>query len=1050
MGSSSKRRRGARPTGAVALIVCLVITSVAVATAPGVGGALDPADLAEFSGFQPLTPQRVLDTRIGTGSPALPLGPGSTRLLMVTGTAGVPASGVGAVVLNLTGTQPTDETFITVWPSDEDRPLASNLNLQRDDTRPNLVVVPVGGGGAISFFNNRGFTHLIADVVGWYPDGPGFTPLTPGRLVDTREGTGAPMAPVAAGGAIDVQVAGEAGIPASGVGAVVLNVTGTQPTADTFLTAWPTGDARPLSSNLNLVPGQTAPNLVMVKVGDGGGVSLFNNLGSTHVVVDVLGWYPTTGPDFEGLVPSRLLDTRLPWPGTPVSEAGSIEVSVLGVGGVPDHGVGAVVLNVTGTLPTADTFSTAWPTGEPRPLASNLNLAPGETAPNLVIAKVGANGMITLYNNLGATHFIVDVMGWMPSPVNLDAETAARCEFLDPSECLLVWPSDHLTVDDPTTDTGRRLNLHASSLPRNTSGVPIDPTEFNRSDGFSPGTMVIARVPGIDLVQTGAPSLLDLSESLEPDSPMVIIDAASGEQHPIWAELDPDSPLAETRALTLRPGVNFEEGHRYVVALRRLEDSAGDVIPANPVFRAYRDGIDTDVPAVEARRPAMESIFETLDDAGVERDDLFLAWDFTVASERGLAERMLHIRDDAFADLGAGSPEVNITEVVEPTITDDPLIARRVEGTVQVPLYLTGTGATGSTFNWGGSGLPERNGAASITANFSCRIPRSASAANPARISVYGHGLLGSRSEVNAGNVRAFANEHNIVFCATDWIGMANEDIPTVVNILNDISRFPQLADRVQQGILNTLFLGRAMKHAAGLASHAAFIDGGTPLIDNAELYFDGNSQGAIIGGAATAVAQDWTRAVLGVPGMNYSLLLRRSSDWPLYASILDGAYPDRMDQTLILAMIQTQWDRAETNGYAHHLTDDPYPGTPEHQVLLHVAFADFQVSMWSAEIEARTMGASIRQPALAPGRHPDTNPYFGLPAVPDGGGFTGSVLVYWDSGTPPPPTIERPPFEGSDPHSKPRAQPAARTQKSAFFDGMFLEVCGTDPCLAP
>jgi hypothetical protein len=634
-----------------------------------------------------------------------------------------------------------------------------------------------------------------------------------------------------------------------------------------------------------------------------------------------------------------------------------------------------------------------------------------------------------------------------PAPPHLDPDTAARCEFLDPTECLLAWPSDHFTVADPTTDTGRRLALDRMSMPRNVDGVAIDPTELNRSDGFSPGTMIVTRVPGIDLATTGAPPLGDLAQSLAPDAPLVVVDADTGERHPFWAELDDDATTDEDRALMLRPAVNFEEGHRYVVAMRRLKDAAGDTIPANPVFATYRDAIPTDVAHVEARRPAMESIFATLADAGVARHDLHLAWDFTVASERNLSERLLHLRDDAFGDLGAAAPSFTVTGIEDLTPEQDAQIARRVEGTFEVPLYLTGAGAPGSTFHWGGDGLPERNG--SITANFSCRVPRAATGETPARISLYGHGLLGSRGEVNAGNVRAFADEHGIVFCATDWIGMANADIGTVVGILQDMSNFPQLADRVQQGILNTLFLGRLMKHDEGLAAHPAFRDDGVPLIDTTELFYDGNSQGGIIGGAATAVAQDWTRAVLGVPGMNYSLLLRRSSDWPVYASIFEVAYPDRLDQTLTLAMIQSQWDRAEANGYAHHLTDDPYPGTPEHQVLLHVAYADFQVTMWSAEIMARTIGAHLRQPALAPGRHPDEAPYFGLPPVP-GDGFGGSVMVYWDSGTPPPPSIEEPPSEGTDPHSRPRAQASARLQKSLFFDGAFVDVCGAEPCLAP
>jgi hypothetical protein len=465
------------------------------------------------------------------------------------------------------------------------------------------------------------------------------------------------------------------------------------------------------------------------------------------------------------------------------------------------------------------------------------------------------------------------------------------------------------------------------------------------------------------------------------------------------------------------------------------------------VFRAYTQHIETSMPAIEARRPAMEDIFSVLAAAGVDRDELYLAWDFTIASERNLSERMLHIRDDAFAALGDAAPTYAITSIEDLTPEQDASIARRVSGTFQVPLYLTGAGEPGTQFNWGPDELPARNG--TFTADFTCRIPRSANPNAPARLSLYGHGLLGSRTEVNAGNVRSFANEHDIVFCATDWIGMASGDVANVIGILQNVSHFPTLADRAQQGILNTLFLGRLMKHPAGFAADPAFQVAGAPLVDNSQLFYDSNSQGAIMGGAATAVAQDWTRAVLGVPGMNYSFLLQRSADWPVYENIMKVAYPDRIDQQLGIAMIQTLWDRAETNGYAHHLTHDPYPGTPEHQVLMHVAYSDFQVSMWAADVEARTIGASVRMPALAPGRHPDAHPYWNLPTV-SGSGFTGSVMVVWDSGNPIPPSTNTAPSGGSDPHSKPRSQFIAREQKSAFFYGAFIDVCGTNPCLAP
>src|SRR4029079_5259870 len=134
-------------------------------------------------------------------------------------------------------------------------------------------------------------------------------------------------------------------------------------------------------------------------------------------------------------------------------------------------------------------------------------------------------------------------------------------------------------------------------------------------------------------------------------------------------------------------------------------------------------------------------------------------------------------------------------------------------------------------------------------------------------------------------------------------------------------------------------------------------------------------------GGTVVAISQDIKRGVLGVPGMNYSLLLTRSVDFADYALILYPAYTNELQRPLVLALAQMLWDRSDPNGYAHHMTSDPLPNTPPHDVLLHVAFGDDQVANAPTEMEARTIGASIHQPALAPARHSDVNPYYGIPA---------------------------------------------------------------------
>jgi len=296
------------------------------------------------------------------------------------------------------------------------------------------------------------------------------------------------------------------------------------------------------------------------------------------------------------------------------------------------------------------------------------------------------------------------------------------------------------------------------------------------------------------------------------------------------------------------------------------------------------------------------------------------------------------------------------------------------------------------------------------------------------------------------------AQEHNFVFCCTRWMGMASDDVATAINILNDLSNFPNFPDRQHQGMLNQLMLARLMKHASGLVSHTAFQDsGGNPVIDTSDVFFDGNSQGGIFGGTVMGVSQDITRGVLGVPAMNYSNLLTRSTDFATYAAILYPSYPNELQRPLLLALIQMLWDRTDPNGYARHITNDPLPGTPPHYVMLHEAFGDHQVSPMAAEIEARTIGASVHTPTLNPGRSYEVTPYYGIPAIASYP-FFGSAIIPYDSGADVPPTTNTAPMTSFDPHSDPRRSVIARQQKSDFLQtgGFVTDVCPGIACVIP
>jgi hypothetical protein len=354
-----------------------------------------------------------MDSRVGNGTPATPFTGGAARSLQVAGRGGVPATGVDAVVMNVTVTNPSIASHVTVWPGGP-IPTASNVNFVAGQTRPNLVTVGISAAGTVDFQLDNGSADLIADVVGYYGNGGArFSPQSPYRILDSRIGTGGYASKWGPGVARDLTLTG---VPADAT-AVVVNVTATNPTAATFVTLWPSGVARPdPASNLNVVPGQTLPNLAIVGIGGNRMVSLYNDAGTTDFVVDVVGWYggATASNVFTpASSPTRLLDSRYGNAySTPWGPNEARDLTVAGNGPVPADAT-AVVMNVTVTNPTASGYATLYPSGGVRPdPASNLNYVPGLTAPNLVVVKIGPNGKVALYNFAGTTDMIADVVGW--------------------------------------------------------------------------------------------------------------------------------------------------------------------------------------------------------------------------------------------------------------------------------------------------------------------------------------------------------------------------------------------------------------------------------------------------------------------------------------------------------------------------------------------------------------------------------------------------------------------------------------------------------------
>lgn len=250
--------------------------------------------------------------------------------------------------------------------------------------------------------------------------GLAYEPVTPTRVLDTRTGLGAPAGCIGPGATVDVQVAGLAGVPTDAE-AIAVTVTAVGPTSAGHASVFPTGTAVP-TSTLNFVAAQTVANAAVVRIGTGGRVTVSSSAGFTHYLLDVVGFVPR-GSSLQTLAPARVLDTRTGVGATASGETLGVQVS--GRGGVP-AGAEAVVINLTAVAPTGAGHATVFPAGEAIPNASTLNFAPGRTVANFALAKLGSDGQLSIHNVGGATHYIVDVLGFVGSGSTVTASVPAR------------------------------------------------------------------------------------------------------------------------------------------------------------------------------------------------------------------------------------------------------------------------------------------------------------------------------------------------------------------------------------------------------------------------------------------------------------------------------------------------------------------------------------------------------------------------------------------------------------------------------------------------
>ncbi|MBL9022380.1 MAG: hypothetical protein JNL21_09270 [Myxococcales bacterium] len=607
----------------------------------------------------------------------------------------------------------------------------------------------------------------------------------------------------------------------------------------------------------------------------------------------------------------------------------------------------------------------------------------------------------------------------------LFAQAADETTGVISGDCLLPFPSDFFR----TTDGGAPSVVVPEPAQIRFEEVPVDFLSFHRPDGFSVGTPILAVLPApIDpaplVFWTG-----DIARSTTAASPTLLVDADTGQAVPHFAEVDPRASLVPDRqALIIRPLDRLEPGHRYVVGLRGLTKADGTVMDVPAGFASLRDDGGSRHPALQALSQRYEGdVFPVLEAAGVPRGELLLAWDFTTRSEAYATTDLLGVRDDLLARAASLPPPVVVSEEIDPS----PHVARRIEMTMTVPLYVDSAKPGAKLVGPAGqsSGTAEVPITVWIPPSVEDRMPGDP----PARLLQFGHGFFGDRSECDDFPAQ-LADEEGFVVVAADWWGMSKDDRGVVLDkLVSDPANTLLFTERLHQGMAN--FLALAYHAQSTMLALPQLQIGGEPAYDPSAVYFYGISMGHILGGTYVALSPSVERAVLGVGGANFSLMMFRASPFSAFLALISLGNDDPLDQQKFAALAQPAFDRVDPLTYAPYVIRSPLPGAPQdRRVLLHAGIADASVPNLATFFHARVLGVPVLEGAssLVP---------LGLPttAAP----ADGSAFTIFDFGLAP--HVEAtPPLEGNDVHDTVRRLAASKAQVSAFLrpDGEIEQTC--------
>ncbi len=584
-----------------------------------------------------------------------------------------------------------------------------------------------------------------------------------------------------------------------------------------------------------------------------------------------------------------------------------------------------------------------------------------------------------------------------------------------PGFCDAPYPSDFFRTAD-----GHVAFRGAAQLEQ-ASGKRTDVHVGFPSDGFSTLSTIVASLPG-DVVHDGLATALDeATVSTSPASASVILEADTGVRVPHYADVYTNVADGQRRPIVLRPMLPLKPKTRYVVAFAGVKVDGGALAPSAEGFRRLRDKAAD--PALGAYARFENDVFAPLEKAGVTRASLQLAWDFTTGTTERATSDMTHVREMTLAWLASNTPMVTIASAADASDR----LAKIVKGSVTGPMFLDSP-SPGSHLVRGGDGAVAQNG--TTTFDFEATIPSSLLAKPaPGRVLAYGHGFFGDVDELEGGGARTIADALGAMLISTRWWGMSHQDFGGVASSLTqDPDHVLAFTEEVHQAMANWLVLIAAIRGPLTKAPELHRPGGGDLVYDPSFLGYFGASQGHILGGTLTALA-DFDRVVLNVGGGAFTHMMPRSGNFGAFALVAGTVYTDPLVLQTYLASLARGFDAIDPAVYAPLVKS---------KVLLQIGLGDAQVPNVASFLHARALGVKQLLPTPKPIPLLDTTP---------GGDDTPSLELY-DFGVDTSPSVMPYPLAPNQVHEGVRVDAPALRQMDLFLrpGGIIQHTCD-GPC---